>query len=84
MVLLKAGITDFAPHSFRSASSSAMIRNGVSLEAVLKKGDWSNAKTFQKFYNRSCQDSLQNSIRKQNSAVQASILNYTKRNTASP
>ena len=45
-VLVKAGITDFAPDSFRGADSSAMEGSGISLEEVLKKAGWTNATTF--------------------------------------
>jgi len=51
-VLEEAGINNFAPHSFRSAASSEMIRRGVPIDEVLKTAGWSNASTFHKFYNR--------------------------------
>ena len=45
-------ITLFKAHSIRSASSSIAFRSGASLADVLKTGDWSSAKNFQKFYCR--------------------------------
>ena len=47
-----AGIQDFGAHSFRGASSSAMLKSGVSLEEILKTAGWAKATTFQKFYNK--------------------------------
>lgn len=52
-VLRDAGISDFAPHSFRAASSSAMLQCGVDLDDILTSAGWSNIATFQQFYNRS-------------------------------
>lgn len=49
-VLNEAGIHDFDSHSFRGAASSAMIQSGMSIEDVLIKAGWSNAKTFKRFY----------------------------------
>lgn len=49
-VLTNAGIQGFGPHSFRGASSSAMVESGVSLQDVLKSAGWSNASTFRKYY----------------------------------
>jgi site-specific recombinase XerD len=51
-VLNDAGIKGFSPHSFRGAASSAMLREGCTLEHIMKSAGWSNAKTFQKFYNK--------------------------------
>jgi integrase len=51
-VLSKAGIDNFAPHSFRSAASSAMISSGMSVDQVIKTAGWTRASTFQRFYNR--------------------------------
>ena len=51
-LLVSAGITEFAPHSFRGAASSAMFRCGVPLGTILKTAGWSRAQTFQRFYNR--------------------------------
>ena len=52
MVLREAGTEDFAPHSFRGAASSAMLKGGMTLDDILKSAGWTNAITFQKFYNR--------------------------------
>ena len=38
----------FKPHSCQSASSSAAKNVGVSIEEVLKLGQWSNCRTIQK------------------------------------
>ena len=51
-VSVNAGIPDFALHSFRSAASSAMFKNGMSLENILKMAGCSNARTLQRFYYR--------------------------------
>ena len=41
----------FKPHISRSASSSgAIIKAGVPIEETLKQGQWSNCRTFQKYY----------------------------------
>lgn len=53
-VLINAGMTVFAPHSFRGASSSAMLRSGVPVDDILKVAGWSKATTFQ-FYNEPVQ-----------------------------
>ena len=41
----------FGPHSTRAASTSAMTMAGCSIDAIMTSAGWSNAKTFQKFYN---------------------------------
>ena len=41
IVLIHAGITNFAPHSFRGASSSAMLKSGVAVQDILKVAGWS-------------------------------------------
>ena len=40
----------FQAHSLRSASSSKANRQGVSLQDILKRGNWSQESTWQKFY----------------------------------
>jgi site-specific recombinase XerD len=50
--LTEAGISGYAPHSFRGASSSAMLCSGISVEDIMKSAGWSNASTFHKFYNK--------------------------------
>ena len=51
-LLFDLGIKDFGSHSFRGASSSAMLHSGVPLDDILKTAGWTNARTFQRFYNR--------------------------------
>lgn len=51
-VLSKAGIQNFAPHSFRGASASAMLKCGVPLDDILKTAGWTRASTFYRFYNK--------------------------------
>ena len=51
-VLIKAGIQNFAPHSFRGAAASAMLKCGVPLDDILKTAGWSRASTFYRFYNK--------------------------------
>ena len=52
IVLIHAGITSFAPHSFRGASSSAMLKSGVAVQHILKVAGWSKVPTFKRFYNK--------------------------------
>ena len=42
----------FKPHSCRSASTSAAIRGGIPVATILQQGNWSNVKTFSRYYNR--------------------------------
>lgn len=43
----------FRPHSTRHASSSAALRQGISIENIRQAASWSeNSSTFYKFYNR--------------------------------
>ena len=70
-VLPKAGIEGFDAHSFRSASSSSLLRKGVPLNTILEKGGWSNANTFHRFYNRESSE-----LKKEEN--QKSILSYMK------
>lgn len=53
-VLCMAGvdINVFKAHSVRSASSSAAFASGCSIKDILTTANWSNAKTFKKFYNK--------------------------------
>ena len=46
-------ITLFKAHSVRSASTSALYSKGANLNEILQMANWSNEKTFHKFYNRS-------------------------------
>ncbi|CAG2203473.1 unnamed protein product [Mytilus edulis] len=52
LVLSNAGINvlKFKAHSYRSASSSAAKRAGISLNDILKTANWASAQTFKKFY----------------------------------
>lgn len=51
-VLKDSGINNYAAHSFRGATSSAMYKYGIPLDDILSAAGWSNASTFQKFYNK--------------------------------
>ena len=70
-LLGKAGIEGYGAHSFRSASSSDFLRKGVPVADILKKGGWTNAKTFHRFYNRCVSEPSKEEGQK-------SILNYLK------
>jgi len=52
--LAKAGIdvSIFKAHSVRAASTSKAHACQVPIDHILKKGGWSNAKTFAKFYHK--------------------------------
>ena len=52
IVLIHAGITSFAPHSFRGASSSAMLKSDVAVQDMLTVAGWSKVSTFKRFYNK--------------------------------
>ena len=51
-VLKLAGIKEFSGSSTRAASSSAASKASISVDAILEAAGWSNAKTFQKYYNK--------------------------------
>ena len=70
-LLTDAGIIGFDAHSFRSASSSYMLRKGIPMTIIMRKAGWSNEKTFNKFYNR---ETVQ--TKKKNS--QRTLLNFFK------
>ena len=74
-VLHEAGIEGFSSHSFRGASSSAMLESGVSLENILKTAGWSNAATFHKYYHKPLATDSVNPLG--DNKVQQSILNFT-------
>ena len=42
----------FAPHSVRSASTSAALRGGVPMQDILDKAGWARESVFAKFYKR--------------------------------
>ena len=52
ILLWDAGIYNSTPHSFRGASSSAVLKRGIPVEEILRRAGWSNETTFRKFYNR--------------------------------
>lgn len=61
--LRQAGIdTSFKPHSFRSASTSALSRNGMPIDDILKHAGWSRSSTFRNFYNLPVKISVTNAI----------------------
>lgn len=74
-VLRNAKIMDFTAHSFRSASSSAMLDSGVPIDHVLKSAGWSNANTFYKFYYRPSRSTEDQEKAKAKSG-QSSLLRY--------
>lgn len=51
-ILKLAGINDFSGYSTRAASSSAANKASISIEAIMEAAGWSNASTFQKYYNK--------------------------------
>ena len=55
-VLRSSGIDTsvFKAHSVRSASSSHAYARGVPIADILRTADWTNEKTFRKYYLRSC------------------------------
>jgi len=42
----------FKAHSKRAASTSEALRKGVSIEDILKMGNWSNKSVWQKHYKK--------------------------------
>ena len=52
--LSRAGInmSDFTPHSTRSASTTAANQANIPLKTILQTAGWSNSETFAKFYNK--------------------------------
>ena len=58
-VLHSSGIDTsvFKAHSVRSASSSHAYDRGVQNSDILRAADWTNEKTFKKYYLRSCEAS---------------------------
>lgn len=53
-ILKAAGIDTeiYTAHSFRGASTSTALAQGVSLQDIINTADWANASTFVKFYKR--------------------------------
>jgi site-specific recombinase XerD len=54
-IMCKAGIDTekFKAHSVRGAATSKAMQGGMSVEQILEKANWSNAKTFYRFYYKS-------------------------------
>ena len=51
--LHEAGISsNFAAHSTRGAASSKAFAAGVSIDSILKQGNWAHESTFSRFYRR--------------------------------
>ena len=73
LVLSNAGINvlKFKAHSYRSASSSAAKRAGISLNDILKTANWASAQKFKKFY---CKDI---EVDNTNSNYVHSVFNHT-------
>ena len=47
----------FKPPSCRSTSTSAATNAGVTIDNVLKQGNWTNANTFNKYYFKEIENS---------------------------
>ena len=43
----------FASHSLRMAAASKLLDEGMSIEDVMRLGDWTSTLVFTRFYNRS-------------------------------
>ena len=57
-VLKQSGINveHFKTHSARSVSSSKVQMSGLSVEQILKRGNWSSKSTWQKFYDKNIEE----------------------------
>lgn len=44
--------SSFTAHSFRGTAASLAFSAGVSIQEILNTVNWSNAKTFHKFYHK--------------------------------
>ena len=51
-VLRLAGVDSYGAHLFRGAGLSKAFSKGISITDILKAGDWTNARTFERFYNK--------------------------------
>jgi hypothetical protein len=53
-MLIKARVDAnvFQPHSKRSASTSKAFAKGVSINDILKMGNWSSKSVWQRFYHK--------------------------------
>ena len=72
-----AGIVNYTPHSFRSASTSAMKKAGVSITEIMKTAGWSNCKTFFKYYYKPCDD--EKAKKPTGHVIQSSMLSFLKK-----
>ena len=54
---MKAGIDTsiFTAHSFRGASTSRALRQGVPIDVIFRQAGWRTTSTFGRFYNREVQ-----------------------------
>ena len=70
-VFRKAGIdtSQFKAHSCRSTATSKAKAMGISLEGVLKRGQWSGESTWQKHYHKPIQ---------RNETFETAVLSITK------
>lgn len=51
-------VSVFKAHSYRGAAASAAFSRGCSVKEILKTGDWTSAKNFEKFYLRNVQSDI--------------------------
>ena len=51
-MLVMAGIENYGSHSYRGAGLSNVFTKGASINQIIKAGDWTNARTFNTFYNK--------------------------------
>ena len=49
-------------HSYRGAGLSKAYQKGASLNQIVAAGNWSNASTFQHYYNAPCNDNSISSL----------------------
>ena len=49
-VLQLAGIQNYGSHSYRGAGLSKAFDRGISIKDIIQAGDWSNSRTFRRFY----------------------------------
>ena len=73
LAMLEAGIdlSKFKAHSTRSAAVSSVLLAGLSVDEIAKLGDWSNARTFYKYYKKAVDSSSHESF------VQKSVLSLS-------
>ena len=51
-MLVMAGIENYGSHSYRDARLLKASAKGASINQIVKAGDWTNAQTFNTFYNK--------------------------------